>query len=249
MWTVMQVITFDNWATDIVRPMSEVSPITTWVMLAVITVCTFGVLNVIVAVMVERTLTIAKENRDIIGGVLEKTEKELLKSMAEDFFALDEDGSGELDFEEFKGLIRTEHFSFKLRLLGIFEDEAEGLFDLMDADASGTVSPEEFIAGLQKLKGPAKAQDLVQLIGFAQRQCSRASRFCERISKLNIKADEIQARLHKIGKGMTVELRDRKQASDRKDDVWRMAAERQTVIGKLDADRRLKFPPLYEADY
>merc|ERR1719392_94270 len=192
LWMIFQIITLDSWATDIVRPMSEVSPWMTWVMLFVITVCTFGVLNVIIAVMVERTLTIAKENRDIIGGVLEKTEKELLKSMAEDFFALDEDGSGELDFEEFQKLIRTPTFSFKLRLLGIFEDEAESLFELMDQDDSGTVSPEEFIAGLQKLKGPAKGQDLVQLIGFAQRQCARASRFCERISKLNIKADEIQ---------------------------------------------------------
>jgi len=244
MWTVTQVITLDNWATDIVRPMSSVSPAMTWVFLAVITICTFGVLNVIIAVMVERTLTIAKENRDIIGGVLEKTEKELLKSMTEDFFELDDDGSGELDFEEFQKLIRSPTFSFKLRLLGIFEDEAEGLFELMDADSSGTVSPEEFIAGLQKLKGPAKGQDLVQLIGFAQRQCQRAARFCERIAKLNVKADEIQARLHNIGKGMTCELRDRSKATERKDDVWRMAAERQTVIGKLDADRRLKFPAI-----
>jgi len=244
MWTIIQVITFDNWATDIARPMSEVSPITTWVMLGIITICTFGVLNVIIAVMVERTLTIAKENRDIIGGVLEKTEKELLKSMADDFFALDADGSGELDYEEFQKLIRTPSFGFKLRLLGVFEDEAESLFELMDADSSGTVSPEEFCGGLSKIKGPAKGQDLVQLITFAQKQCSRASRFCTRIAKLNTKADEIQARLHNIGKGMTHELHDRKQASNRKDDVWRMAAERQTVIGKLDADRRLKFPAI-----
>jgi voltage-gated sodium channel len=242
MWTVIQLITFDNWATDIARPMSEVSPITTWICIATITVCTFGVLNVIIAVMVERTLTIAKENRDIIGGVLEKTEKELLKSMAEDFFALDEDGSGELDFDEFQKLIHTPNFSFKLRLLGIFEDEAESLFELMDADSSGTVSPEEFIAGLQKLKGPAKGQDLVQLISFAQKQSSRASRFCERITKLSTKADKIQARLNSIGTGLSGELRDRKAASYRKDDVWRKAAERQTVIGRLDADRRLKFP-------
>jgi voltage-gated sodium channel len=244
MWTIIQVITFDNWATDIARPMSEVSPITTWVMLGIITICTFGVLNVIIAVMVERTLTIAKENRDIIGSVLEKTEKELLKSMAEDFFALDADGSGELDYEEFQKLIRTPSFGFKLRLLGVFEDEAESLFELMDADSSGTVSPEEFCGGLSKIKGPAKGQDLVQLITFAQKQCSRASRFCTRIAKLNTKADEIQARLHNIGKGMTHELHDRKQASNRKDDVWRMAAERQTVIGKLDADRRLEFPAI-----
>merc|ERR1719502_240704 len=88
MWTIIQVITFDNWATDIIRPMSNVSPITTWIALCTITVCSFGVLNVIIAVMVERTLTIAKENAKAIGGVLEKTEKEWLKSKAEDFFAL-----------------------------------------------------------------------------------------------------------------------------------------------------------------
>jgi len=242
MWTVIQVITFDNWATDIARPMSEVSPFTTWIFIFTITVCTFGVLNVIIAVMVERTLTIAKENRDIIGGVLEKTEKELLKSMAEDFFALDEDGNGELDQEEFTNLIHTPNFSFKLRLLGIFEDEAESLFDLMDADSSGSVSPEEFIAGLQKLKGPAKGQDLVQLISFSQKQCSRASKFCERIAKLNAKADVIQKRLFSIGGGLSSELRDRKAAAYRKDDVWRKAEDRQKVIGRLDADRRLKFP-------
>jgi voltage-gated sodium channel len=248
MWTVIQMITFDNWATDIVRPMSEVSPITTHVCLATITLCTFGVLNVIIAVMVERTLTIAKENRDIIGGVLEKTEKEILKSMADDFFALDEDGSGELDFDEFQNLIHTPNFSFKLRLLGIFEDEALSLFELMDVDASGTVSPEEFIAGLQKLKGPAKGQDLVQLISFAQKQCSRAAKFCDRIAKLNVSADIIQKRLNSIGGGLSSELRDRKQATYRKDDVWRKAKERQTVIGRLDADRRLKFPEIPKRD-
>lgn len=244
MWTVFQIITFDNWATDIARPMSEVSPITTWVCLITIIVCTFGVLNVIIAVMVERTLTIAKENRDIIGGVLEKTEKELLKSMAEDFFMRDQDSNGELDFEEFQKLIRTPHFGFKLRLLGMYEDEAENLFDLMDADDSGTVSPEEFIEGVKKLKGHAKGQDLLQLICFAQKQCLRGQRFVDRVRRLSAKADQIQHRLDSIGSSMSKELRERRQAECRKDDVWRKAAERQQVIGKLETERRLHFPSL-----
>lgn len=44
----------------------------------------------------------------------------------------------------------------KLGLLGITIEEAESLFDIMDVNGSGTVTPEEFIAGLQKIKGQAK---------------------------------------------------------------------------------------------
>merc|ERR1719436_569140 len=141
-------------------------------------------------------------------------------------------------------LIRTESMSYKLRLLGILADEAESLFDIMDADGSGSVSPEEFITGLQKLKGVAKGQDLVQLICFAQKQCLRAVRFVERLRELNDQADIIQERLNSVGKGMTNEITDRKQASYRNEIVWQNAASREKVISKLDLNRQLEFPSL-----
>merc|ERR1712190_638705 len=115
--------------------------------------------------------------------------------MEDDFKAADLDDGGELDYDEFTRLIKTQQFAFKLRLLGIQGDEADNLFELMDADNSGKVSPEEFITGLQKLKGPAKGQDLVTLICFAQKQCLRAIRFVDRLRELNDQADKIQERL------------------------------------------------------
>merc|ERR1712151_977304 len=99
-------------------------------------------------------------------------------------------------------MIATESMMYKLRLLGVMSEEAESLFDIMDADKSGSVTPEEFVTGLQKLKGFAKGQDLVQLICFAQKQCIRAGKFLEQLVELNEKADIVQTRLNSIGKSM-----------------------------------------------
>jgi voltage-gated sodium channel len=244
MWTVLQLITFDAWASDIARPLADVSPAGTVVLFATIVVCSFGVLNVIVAVMVERTLTIAKESKDMTGKVLEKTEQDLLKSMAQDFLESDLDASGELDYAEFTRLIATPNLAYKLRLLGIQSDEADSLFELMDADNSGKVSPEEFITGLQKLKGPAKGQDLVTLICFAQQQCLQASKFVERVQKLSAKAGIIKERLNTVGKGITYERRHRIHSEERNKFVWKQAEQRQKVIKGLDRERQLNFPGL-----
>merc|ERR1712176_366643 len=154
-----------------------------------------------IAVMVERMQTNAQESRDMTSSVLQHTEQALLKSMGEEFNEADLDGNGELEYDEFRKLIRTPSLQYKFRLLGIQCDEAESLFELMDADKSGAVSPEEFVTGLQKLKGVAKGQDLVQLICFAQKQCLKATRYVEKIRMLCDKADMIQERLNGIGKG------------------------------------------------
>mmetsp|Transcript_12225 Transcript_12225/g.22603 ORF Transcript_12225/g.22603 Transcript_12225/m.22603 type:complete len:475 (-) Transcript_12225:44-1468(-) len=246
MWTTIQIVTFDQWASDIARPMNEVSPGIFLLIIGVIAICTFGILNVMVSVMVQQVLSIAKENNDKVDSVLEKNDRMILRSMVDDFKDCDGGAKDELDIVEFRRLLQTQSFAYKLRLLGVQIDEAEHLFELMDADDSGTLSPEEFINGLQKLKGNAKGQDLVQLICFAQKQSLRAKRYVERVQKLNQKADVIQARLNDMSKDLVSELTQRQHATVRSDKVWQHAAERQQVITQLDAERRLKFPSLEE---
>jgi len=249
MWTVMQVVTLDAWAADIARPLSEVSLPALFLLFVTIIVCNFGLLNIIIAVMVERVQTIAQVSKEQTGKVLENTEHELLKSMGEEFKAHDEDDNAELDFDEFRALIRTPSFLYKLRLLGIQCDEAENLFEIMDADKSGTVSPEEFIKGVLKLRGTAKGQDLVQVICFSQKQCLRAKRNVARLRVLNQKADVIQDRLDMIGKRITHERSDRAQAKVRNDVVWEKAALRTKVIKKMDLDRQIAFPSIPRDDF
>eukprot|EP00930_Biecheleria_cincta_P052918 TRINITY_DN38226_c0_g1_i1.p1 TRINITY_DN38226_c0_g1~~TRINITY_DN38226_c0_g1_i1.p1 ORF type:complete len:477 (-),score=93.35 TRINITY_DN38226_c0_g1_i1:13-1443(-) len=247
MMTIMQVITLDSWTEDIARPLLDIAPITLVVIMMAIVCLTFGTLNILVAVMVERIASISQDSKVTSQKVLEKTENTLLRSIASEFETFDKDGNGQLDFFEFRKMIRTKSLGHKLGLLGVQVDEAEGLFDLMDVDKSGTVTPGEFISGLQKLKGFAKGQDVVQLICFAQKQVLRATRFVERLEDLNYSADKIQERLNIVGRGLSSEMAERRDAAVRVDNTWQNAAERQLVIRQIDIDRQHRYP-LIEAE-
>lgn len=244
MWTITQVFTLDCWAEQIARPMFAVAPISTVVLILSITVLNWGTLNILLAVLIERMQNMNLENRIASEQRLEKAEAKLLESLGQDFKDADIDGKGELEFKEFQLLIRERTLKEKLNLLGIPSAEAEDLFDVMDGDKSGTVSPMEFIEGLQRIKGQARGQDIVQLICFAQKECLRASRFVARLQALNKKADQIQERLDSVGVGMGRELQGRVNADVRNDQTWEKAAERQIMLGKLDMERRITFPAL-----
>eukprot|EP00933_Yihiella_yeosuensis_P040412 TRINITY_DN34713_c0_g1_i1.p1 TRINITY_DN34713_c0_g1~~TRINITY_DN34713_c0_g1_i1.p1 ORF type:complete len:471 (-),score=97.64 TRINITY_DN34713_c0_g1_i1:142-1554(-) len=244
MLTVLQVVTLDCWVENIGRPLFELAPLGLVCVILAIVILTFGTLNILVAVMVERITCITAEGKESSHKILEKTENALLQSMAEEFEANDREGLGELNFKEFRRMIRTDSLSKKLGLLGIRSTDAEGLFSLMDVDGSGTITPSEFVSGLQKIKGPAKGQDVVQLICFAQKQCVRAARFVERLRALSDMADEIQRRLYGVGKGLTREIAQRRKAHDRNDETWVAAAQRQLVINGLDKVRQVDYPGL-----
>lgn len=244
MWTVLQVITFDNWSPEIARPLMSVAPISTFFVVLSIPVLNWGTLNILLAVLIERMQNMNMENRTASEQRLEKAEAKLLETMAADFNEADVNSKGELEFSEFQLLIREPALKAKLNMLGIASDEAENLFDVMDGDKSGTVTPEEFIDGLQRLKGQARGQDIVHLICFAQKECLRASRFVARLQALSRKADQIQERLDSVGVGMGSELKGRVVADIRNDQTWESAAERQIMLGKLDMERQITFPTL-----
>jgi voltage-gated sodium channel len=244
LWTMIQILTLDNWATDIGRPLGEVSPLSLSVAIIMIIITSLGSLKLVISVMVRQMQEIAELGEEATKALLDKTENEILMSMAEEFAEADVDEYGEVTLDEFRRMLNKESLVMKLRLLGIQAAEAESLFSIMDADDSGSVSPEEFVTGLTRLRGVAKGEDLVQLICFAQKQCVRATIFVDRLRELNKKAEQLQLRMDGVGRGMSSELRMRDVQVIRNDDVWEKAAERQTFIGVLDKHRAVDFPSL-----
>eukprot|EP00930_Biecheleria_cincta_P073439 TRINITY_DN60738_c0_g1_i1.p1 TRINITY_DN60738_c0_g1~~TRINITY_DN60738_c0_g1_i1.p1 ORF type:complete len:487 (-),score=86.08 TRINITY_DN60738_c0_g1_i1:33-1472(-) len=242
MLTVVQVITLDQWTSDVARPLLEIVPISFSVLMMAIVVLTFGTLNILVAVMVERVGQIAQDSKQTSQKILVQTETLLLQSILDDFHDADSQENGHLELKEFRKLIRGRSMSQKLSLLGVTPDEAESLFELMDVDKNGTVTPGEFISGLEKVKGNARGQDVVQLICFAQKQVLRATRFVAKVQALNDKVDEIQSRMNVIGKSLTIELSEKQASMVRTEKTFSSAAQRQLVIMQLDKNRMHNYP-------
>jgi len=202
----------------------------------------FGTLNILVAVMVERISVITADRRTHAEQARVRMEAYMLESMVEDLHANDRDGSGDISQKEFKKIIRIPALVKKLGLLGISVEEAESLFEIMDVNHSGTVTPEEFIAGLQKIKGQAKGQDMVQLICYAQRQVVRSANYVQRIKVLNLQVDNVQERLNSSGISLQYESLDRLKNAQRNDSVTTSAAHRQLLLFTLDAERQTTYP-------
>jgi len=248
MFTTLQVATFDDWADSVARPLFRVAPMAGPAVFLLIFVISFGTLNILVAVMVERISVITADNRLRAEQSRKRMEAILLESVVEELHANDRDGSGDLSQKEFKKMIRIPSLVKKLGLLGIGLEEAESLFEIMDVNHSGLVTPEEFIAGLQKVKGAAKGQDMVQLICYAQRQVVRATQFVTRIRFLNVQMDGVQERLNEAGKALQVEGVEQLQTAARNDVVWAEAAQRQLMLHHLDVSRQNSYPVVIELD-
>jgi len=80
------------------------------------------------------------------------------------FEEADTDGSGAITFDEFERHLSDRRVRAHLASLGIEVDKAEGLFRLLDMDDSNSIGLQEFVIGCLRLKGGAKAIDLVTLM-------------------------------------------------------------------------------------
>merc|ERR1719253_1990181 len=103
-----------------------------------------------------------------------------------------------MDFAQFCRAIRTKSFQAKLKIIGLPLEDAEELFFLLDVDNSQKLSVEEFISGVQKMKGPAQGGDMIQLLAFVQRASRRASELQIQADKFIHQATSLLGRLDDV---------------------------------------------------
>lgn len=108
---------------------------------------------------------VAKENEQNVATIVAECEKRVMTSMRLEFLEFaSETSDGELNFEQFCRAIRSKSFQSKLRIIGLPLEDAEELFFLLDVDNSQTLSVDEFINGVQKMKGAAQGADMIQRV-------------------------------------------------------------------------------------
>jgi len=119
-----------------------------------ILVFTFGLLNMIVAMVVEKTLDQSKKMDEVDEGENKKRCVEELYRIRQVFAAADVNHSGLVSQEEFIDAIRDrDDVRACMTALQIPTQDAATLFCILDSDDSGSVSLEELLEGCAKLSG------------------------------------------------------------------------------------------------
>eukprot|EP00928_Gymnodinium_smaydae_P047453 TRINITY_DN31674_c0_g1_i1.p1 TRINITY_DN31674_c0_g1~~TRINITY_DN31674_c0_g1_i1.p1 ORF type:complete len:570 (-),score=60.40 TRINITY_DN31674_c0_g1_i1:213-1922(-) len=146
-----------------------------------ITLSFFGLFNIIAAVYVENLLDAAKSNEVLMQRRRLNDEKQTASSMSKlleavvvaYFTALNADceqlGQINLDLvtdieiseDVFKTIIQNPTVVECLDRLDIALDDRLGLFEILDADCSNTLTLDEIISGLMRLRGQARRSDIV----------------------------------------------------------------------------------------
>lgn len=144
------VIAGDSWG-EIAVPVIERYPMTAIVFMGSLLTLVFGVLNLIVAVVVD---TFAEyRQRDVIH-LAEDLEVDLAndqKILQRMFERIDEDGSGLVSYEELvEGARKDPEFQSRLRVMDIDESDLRQFFDMIDSTGEGEIESSEFIAALSR---------------------------------------------------------------------------------------------------
>jgi len=138
MYTLFQMLTLESWADGVARHVVSNQPVLALFFLIFLLITTFGLLNLVVGVIVENTLTAAANNEEKIKKQQEKDRARTLEYLREIFEMADEDRSGTLELEEFQSALEDPEVLKKLRMVDLPVQEAEALFTVLDADGSGS---------------------------------------------------------------------------------------------------------------
>ena len=112
MVTLFQVCTLESWANGIMRPAEAIVPGLQWVFIAYVMLMTFGLVNMIVGVFVERCSTVEKHETEFHRAVLEDESNDQLEQLRDLFQGYDEIGNsdGMITLDEFEKMSEDPRF-------------------------------------------------------------------------------------------------------------------------------------------
>lgn len=179
MWTLLQIMTADSWSSQIARPAINVQPSMWMFFTAYILIAMMVLLNLVTAIIVENAMNQSKEDQESLLLEMEKKKEREFKHLKKMFEAIDADGSGELDAEEFSNALEEQpEIIDQFKLLGFGEQDTRNLFQDLD-NGDGSLTLEEFIGGVQGMQGNARSADLIR----TQKAVQRLSKLIGRMSK------------------------------------------------------------------
>lgn len=180
------VIAGDSWG-EIAVPVTKRHPWAGFIFCGALLTIMFGVLNLVVAVVVDTFADMRSKDMSHMAKEMEIEEYQDKKELFKIFKQIDKDRSGDITYEELEdAATRVPGFRERLRVLDIDQADLQQLFNLIDRDGSGEVDPEEFIETLYRVKNTESKTAtkiikhyLMHMLPLIQKEQSRALETCE----------------------------------------------------------------------
>jgi len=143
-----------DWDTLVQPLIDDISPVQGVVFALYIAFTVLALTNVVTGVFVEGALKSAKQEE----------ERNMYETLQQMFFLADDKDEGMLTTEQFKSRLESSDMNRYLQSIDINPSEAHLLFELIDSDGSGNVDYAEFVGGCMRIRGAAKAIDVILLL-------------------------------------------------------------------------------------
>jgi len=169
---------------ELAQPLRMFSEVYVIIYVFYVVFVTFGVLNILTAIFVESSHTVASVDKDVAIQDHLSNKNSTIQTLRKIFSAASGDNSGVISIEQLDQELKMPETKCHLEILGLGMSEARGLFQLLDLDGSESVAIEELVVGMMRLKGGAKELDVATLMYENKRLMTRITAFMRYVEEV-----------------------------------------------------------------
>jgi len=194
MYTLFEVTFAGNWPTSARPVLEKVSSYFVLFFVPYICIVVFAIIRVISAVFLKDTLDAAQNDAEQLVIDRLRLKEQYVSRLEGIFRAIDESGNGLISEERLSNILSNPKVAAYFQTLDLDVHEGAALFHLLD-NGDGEVTLDEFIDGIMRCKGPARAIDQVAMHA--------------ELKQLDVKVTKLFRKLLKVSKASHFEIKTR----------------------------------------
>jgi len=163
-FTLYTVLTLEGWV-DVARYLWDTSPVMVALLIVFISLTTYAIINVVVAVIVQRVVDEAISRKEDHLKRLDTELQERTQALVDVFNAADVNNDGSLSKEEWLEALErngSAHIRRIFRLMDLDVGDLSVLFEEIDLNQNNRLSVHDFVQGVMQLRGSARARRLFE---------------------------------------------------------------------------------------
>jgi len=181
MYTLFEVTFAGNWPTNARPVLQRVSQTFVIFFVLYISIIVFALIRVITAIFLKDTLDAAQADAENLVVDRLRKKAEYVNKLQAAFNAIDNSGNGMISEEQLTTIFSNPKVEAYFQTLDVDVTEGHALFHMID-NGDGQVTLDEFIDGILRCRGPARALDQVAMRADLKSLDSKLSQLVEKVT-------------------------------------------------------------------